>query len=93
MQVELADDIAERADIDLVRPHVTPQESRCATCLVHQLRLAREPKIDQFDHPFPPWHKDKPRPAGVVHQQRPGERPVANDKRVGARAVRRARSS
>ena len=82
MQVELADDVAERTDIDLVRQRVTFQELRSATRLAHQLRLVRKLKIDQFHHVLPPWYKDKPRPPGVVHQQHPGERPVANDKRV-----------
>ena len=87
MQVKLAHDIAKRADIDLVGPQVTLQEPRSATCLVHQLRLIRELKIDQFDHAFQPWHENEPWPAGVVHQHGATQRQVADDKRVAREPI------
>src|SRR5580704_13756639 len=87
MQVKLTNDVAEGADIDLVRPRATLQEPRSAARFVHQLRLVRQLKIGQFDQAFPPGHENEPWPAGVVHQQHSGKRPVANDKRVAREPI------
>jgi len=53
MQVKLTNDVAEGADIDLVRSRITFQEPRSAARFVHQLRLVRELEIGQFDQAFP----------------------------------------
>jgi hypothetical protein len=37
------------------------QEARSPACLFHQLRLADQFKIDQFDQVFPPRHENEPR--------------------------------
>src|ERR1700722_10910619 len=87
MQVKLAHDVAKRADIDFIRFHVTLQESHGPTRFLHQLRLVRRLKIDQFDQAFPPGHENEPLPASVVHQQDATQRQVANDKRVAPEPI------
>ena len=87
MQVKLTNDVAKRADIDLVRLALIFQEPRSATRLFHQLRLVRGLKIDQFDQAFPSGHENEPGPAGVVHQQHAAQRQVADDKRVAREPI------
>ena len=69
MQVKLTDDIAERADIDLVSWRMIFQEPSGATHFVDQLRLIGGFQIDEFYEALAPWNENEPRPAGVVHQQ------------------------
>lgn len=82
MQVKLTNDVAKGGDIDLVHPCMSFQESRGPPRLVHQSRLVRQLKIDQFDQAFPPGHENEPWPAGVVHQQHAAETQVADDERI-----------
>jgi hypothetical protein len=69
MQVKLTNHVAKRADIDLIRPRMSFQESRGTACLVHQLRLVHGLEIGQFDEVVASWNENAPWSAGVVHQE------------------------
>ena len=69
MQMKLTNDVAERANIDLVGSRLTFQEPRGATGFVHQLRLVGRIQIDEFHEALASRNENEPGPAGVVHQQ------------------------
>jgi hypothetical protein len=80
MHVKLTNHVAKRANIDLVRSRMGFQEARSPACLFHQLRLADEFKIDQFDQAFPPRHENEPgqRESFINSARHSGKSPMTN---------------
>jgi hypothetical protein len=82
MHVDLADDIAERADIDFVRPGVSLEKARGVSRLLDQLRPIAGVEVGKLNQPVAPRDQDESGPAGVVHQQDARERHVADNERI-----------
>jgi hypothetical protein len=78
MQMKLRNDVAERANIDLVGSRLTFQEPRGATGFVHQLCLVGRVQIVHFHGALASWNENEPKPTGVVHQQHAAQRQIAD---------------
>ena len=82
MQVKLAHDVAERADIDLVGLRMRLAESGGQSRLFNEPRAVARLEVRQLDEAFAPGDQNELGPARVVHQQHARERQVGDGERV-----------
>ena len=67
MQMELADQVSERADVNLLRLRVAFQKLRRLRRLFDQLRAIGRVEIVELEDSFAHGHENEPGPARVVH--------------------------
>ena len=82
MDVELRHHIAERRDIDLVAAGVGLEHAAGMGDLAHQLRLLDHVEVGDLDSQVPARHQQQPGVGGVLDQQHPAERHVADRRGV-----------
>ena len=82
MNVELRNHVAERRDIDLVAAGVGLEHAAGMGDLTHQLRLLDHVEVGDLDGQVPARNQQQPGVGGVLDQQHPAERHVADRRGV-----------
>ena len=83
MDMQLAHDIAERADIDLFGPVQARQGTRRQVGFVCQADTVGPVEIADLDKARFLRHQDQPRIAGIVHEQDTAQAETAETGRIG----------